>query len=315
MHDVRGSNSTEEQFLKLAPFLRAADWPRQRLELSRSFDARKVRYLDHSAQGAALPQIHCFYEALSDTAQHASLIGATASMVAAGHPVQVWSYSTEKLDFLVPYGAELRSADDVIPRALYDQVLAGSEIRYFSDIFRYAVLYEHGGLWMDTDVVLLRPFPFRGDHFFNLQWRGGHSGHFICGNVVYAKPRSHHLKNLYEMAIDHFFASRRRGFGDIGPKLLSDYVASDAGTELRDWVFSPVLFNSIDWTETELFNRPLSQLADYLNDERVFGIHLWNFQTHAVARDVDSSLIAMLSRPHAQLSLLTNRLRGSNEGK
>ena len=57
---------------------------------------------------------------------------------------------------------------------LFERIVAGSEIRYFSDIFRYAVLYEHGGLWMDTDVILLRPFPFRGDHFFNLQWRGGH---------------------------------------------------------------------------------------------------------------------------------------------
>jgi len=39
--------------------------------------------------------------------------------------------------------------------------------------FRYAVLYEHGGLWMDSDVVMLRPFPFVGKYFFNLQWRSG----------------------------------------------------------------------------------------------------------------------------------------------
>ena len=67
----------------------------------------------------------------------------------------------------------MRSADDVMPRGLFERIVAGSEIRYFSDIFRYAVLYEHGGLWMDSDVILLRPFPFRGDHFFNLQWRSG----------------------------------------------------------------------------------------------------------------------------------------------
>jgi hypothetical protein len=182
-------------------------------------------------------------------------------------------------------------------------------------LFRYAVLYEHGGLWMDTDVVLLRPFPFRGDHFFNLQWRGGNSGQFICGNVVYAKPYSHHLKTLYEMAMDRFFVARRRGFGDIGPILLSDYIASDAGAELRDWVFSPVLFNSIDWTETNLFNKPLSQLADYLDDERVFGIHLWNWFTHTVARDAESSLIAMLSRPHVGLPSLINLTDSFNADK
>jgi hypothetical protein len=282
-------------FLALAPFLRAADWPKQRLELSRAFDARIRRHLDGSA---ALPQIHCFYEVLSETAQHPSLIAATASMRRAGHPVCVWSYSPQKVAFLAPSGVELRSADEVIPRALYEQILAGSEIRYFSDIFRYAALHAHGGLWMDTDVVLLRPFPFHGDYFFNLQWHGGHAGHFICGNVMYARPRSPHLETMYRMAMERFVTSPRE-FGDVGPKLLSDYVASDLGAELRDWVFSPVLFNSIDWTETELFKRPRSELSDYLNDDRVFGVHLWNWFTEASSRDWGSSFLAQLSRSHA----------------
>ncbi len=96
------------------------------------------------------------------------------------------------------------------------------------------------------------------------------------------------------------FASRRQGFGDIGPRLLSDYIASDDGAELRDWVFSPVLFNSIDWTETSLFHRPVSELADYLEDGRVFGVHLWNCETHAIPRDSETSLIAVLSRPRTR---------------
>jgi hypothetical protein len=267
--------------------------------LSRAFDARIAHHLQQGA-GAALPQIHCFYEVLSEAARHPGLISATASMVRAGHPVRVWSYSHQKLEFLAPHGVELRAADDVIPRALYEQILAGSEIRYFSDIFRYAALHEHGGLWMDTDVVLLRPFPFRGEYFFNLQWRGGDAGHFICGNVMYAKPRSRHLLTLYRMALERFLTSPR-DFGDVGPKLLSDYIASDAGAELRDWVFSPVLFNSIDWTETELFKRPPSELSEYLDGDRVFGIHLWNWGTETLPRDPDSSLLSLLSRPHAGL--------------
>ena len=263
------------------------------MELSRAFDARIARHL--GAEGAALPQIHCFYEVLSETAQHQSLIAATASMRRAGHPVRVWSYSPQKLEFLSPHGVELRSADEVIPRSLYEQIVAGSEIRYFSDIFRYAALYEHGGLWMDTDVVLLRPFPFHGEHFFNLQWRGGHAGHFVCGNVMYARPRSRHIEALYRLSM-RIFESQKRAFGDIGPRLLSHYMASDAGAELRDWVFSPVLFNSIDWTETALFDRPPSQVSVLLNDDRVFGIHLWNYQTQSVSRDSDTSLIGLLSR-------------------
>jgi glycosyltransferase involved in cell wall biosynthesis len=299
------ASSTKEQFLELAPFLSAVDLPAERLRLSRAFDARIAPFLN-GGNTAALPQIHCFYEVLSDTAEHHSLIAATMSMRAAGHPVQVWSYSPEKLEFLLPHGIEVRPADDVLPKSLFQRIVAGSEIRYFSDIFRYAVLYEHGGLWMDTDVVLLRPFPFHGDHFLNLQWRGGHQGHFICGNVMYAKPYSRHLRNLYEMSIERFSGSNGKTFGDIGPKLLSDYIASEAGAELKDRLFSPVFFNPIDWTELDRFNQPIGELADYLNDERVFGVHLWNARTNALSRDEGASLISLLSDPLDSFPSLTS---------
>jgi hypothetical protein len=227
-------------------------------------------------------------------------------MRTAGHPVRVWSYSPQKLEFLLPHGIEVRAADDVMPRGLFERIVAGSEIRYFSDIFRYAVLYEYGGLWMDTDVVLLRPFPFRGDYFFNLQWRSGSKNeHFICGNVMYAKPHSHHLRNLYEASIGHFSASGDKPFGEIGPKLLSEYVASEAGSELQNWLFSPMFFNTIDWTEIDRFNQPLSQLAEYLNDERVFGLHLWNARNNAVAQAGSTSLVSLLFDPLDRFPSLT----------
>jgi hypothetical protein len=243
--------------------------------MSREFDARITPFL-RLGDDPALPRIQCFYEVLADDARLNSLIAATTSMRAMGHSVNVWSYTPEKLGFLRPHGIELRAADEVLPKSLFDQIVAGSEIRYFSDIFRYAALYEHGGLWMETDVVLLRPFPFHGDYFFNLQWRPGNGQeYFICGNAIYAKPYSLHFRALYEIALDRFFGSPHRLFGSVGPELLSEYIASAAGTELRSWVFSPMFFNSIDWTEVDRFNQTFSALADYLNDDRVFGIHLW----------------------------------------
>ena len=296
--------TAEEKFLALAPFLRAVDSPKDRREQSRAFDERIAPFI--SSDTAVLPQIHCFYEVMSETAKHASLIAATQSMRAVGHPVRVWSYAPAKLDFLAAHGVELRDAADVVPKSLFERIVARSEIRYFSDIFRYAALYEHGGLWMDTDVVMLRPFPFRGDHFFNLQWRGGHKGHFICGNVIYAEPYSRHMRALYEQALERFFAERGTAFGDIGPKLLSDYITSDEGSSLQERLFSPMFFNPIDWTEVDRFNQPVTELADYLNDERVTGIHLWNARTHSTARDADQSLIAMLSNPRERMPSFTN---------
>jgi glycosyltransferase involved in cell wall biosynthesis len=297
--------SAQEIFSNLAPFLAAADSPEERRQLSRGFDARIAPLLSFDG-AAALPQIHCFYQVLSDNAEHHDLTAAVASMRAAGHPVRVWTYSPEKLKFLIPYGVEIRAAEEVLSRNLFDRIVAGSEIRYFSDIFRYAALYEHGGLWMDSDVVLLRPFPFQGDYFLNLQWRGGNVGHFICGNVIYARQHSPHLRNLYEMSIDRFFGSSERIFGEVGPMLLSNYVASPAGAELRDRLFSPVFFNPIDWTEVDRFDRPIADLAAYLNDERVFGVHLWNARTHLRPEAGEASLISLLSDPLGSYPSLTN---------
>ncbi len=292
--------SPEEKFLSFAPFLRTTDSPNHRRDLSRAFDARIAPFInDHDS--AVLPKIHCFYEVMSETAEHVSLIAAIQSMRAVGHSVRVWSYAPAKIEFLARYGVELYDAAGVVPKGLFERIVVRSEIRYFSDIFRYAALYEHGGLWMDTDVVMVRPFPFRGDYFFNLQWQDAGKGHFVCGNVIYAKPYSRHMRALYEQALERFFAAHDTTFGDIGPKLLSDYIASDEGAALQEWLFSPMFFNSLDWTEVERFNQPIDTLADYLNDERITGIHLWNARTHSAARDADRSLIATLSAPHERM--------------
>jgi glycosyltransferase involved in cell wall biosynthesis len=297
---VANMTSVESIFYDLAPFLRVVDAPDQRREQSRAFDERISPFLS-AVDVAALPVIHCFYEVLSEQARHDSLVAAVTSMRRTGHRVRVWSYSPEKLRLLLPQGVELCDAADVVPRGLFEQVMAGSEVRYFSDIFRYAVLYEHGGLWMDSDIILLRPFPYRGDYFFNLQWRGAHVGHFVCGNVIYAKPFSHHLRNLYEKALEWFFGPQGWAFGDIGPKLLSDYIGSSDGAALRDRTFSPMFFNSIDWMELDRFDRPISDLADYLNDDRVFGVHLWNNKTQEKLRENNGSLISLLSDPGSNL--------------
>lgn len=295
--------STKEIFLELAPFLSDPDSPARRREQSRVFDARIAPFLDVS-NDAALPQIHCFHEVVSDTAEHGTLIAAISSMRAAGHPVRVWTYSPEKLAFLRQYGADIRSADDVVPKRLFERILGRSEIRYFSDVFRYAVLYEHGGLWMDSDVILLRPFPFRGDHFFNLQWHSGAKGeHFLCGNVMYAEPFSAHMRALYEQALALIFSGAAWEFGAAGPKLLSDYIASDAGAPLRERVFSPMFFNAVDWNEIGQFERPVSELADYLNDGRVFGIHLWTAR-NPVRKGGGKELISVLSDPSTSLPSL-----------
>ena len=107
---------------------------------------------------------------------------------------------------------------------------------------------------------MLRSFPFQGEHFFNLQWRSGNVGHFICGNGIYAKPHSRHPRKVRD--VDHLLLRWAwPGLWGSGPKLPSDYIASADGRELQEHLFSPAFFNPIDWTEVDRFDRPVAQLA------------------------------------------------------
>ena len=214
---------------------------------------------------------------LSDYARHNSLIAATTSMLAMGHPVNIWSYTPEKLGFLRPHGIELRAADEVLPKSLFDQIVAGSEIRYFSDIFATRLSLSMAGCgWRPTSSV--EALPFHGDYFFNLQWRPGNGQeYFICGNAI-SQSRTAFTSGLFMRLRSIVFRIAPPAVRLRRARAAIEYIASAAGTELRSWVFSPMFFNSIDWTEVDRFNQTFSALADYLNDDRVFGIHLWDLR-------------------------------------
>ena len=57
----------------------------------------------------------------------------------------------------------------------------------FADGFRYRLLLEYGGLWVDTDVVCLRPFDF--DHSEIYAWQDEQ----VINNAVLGLPKGHRL--------------------------------------------------------------------------------------------------------------------------
>jgi len=239
--------------------------------LTAPYDEPKLTQLDFDAPPAP---IHCFW---SGPKPNAIARLALRSFVHHGHAVHLYTYDApEELAQHVPSGVAVRAAADVVPRAIYDECQARSEVRYFSDIFRYAALYRFGGWWVDTDVVLVRPLPAVDRYFFCGQWNGVESGHLLVGDVLHAPKASAHMLLLYRMSL----ASLRnpggdRSFGAVGPKLLTDYVLTRA-PELKRHVFSPTLFNAIDWSEIDLFHAPHRDALELVSDPRVIGLHLWN---------------------------------------
>jgi hypothetical protein len=90
-----------------------------------------------------------------------------------GHEFHLWVY--EKIKNKLPKNVILQDANEIIPqkkvfRRKYNDPEAkigkGSLGAPFSDIFRYKLLYEKGGWWVDMDVTCLKPIDFQGDYFF-----------------------------------------------------------------------------------------------------------------------------------------------------
>jgi hypothetical protein len=79
-----------------------------------------------------------------------------SSFVEAGHPVRLHAY--EDLPG-VPPGVTVRDAGDVLPREAVLRHRATGSVSLFSNRFRYALLRRGGGVWIDCDVLCVRPLP------------------------------------------------------------------------------------------------------------------------------------------------------------
>lgn len=101
-----------------------------------------------------------------------------------GHRFRLWAYDT--IETPLPAGVEVMDATQIIPR---EQVFryknantfghGKGSVAGFSDIFRYKLLYDHGGWWVDMDVSCLKPLDFDEPYVFR-----SHHMLTMVGNVM-----------------------------------------------------------------------------------------------------------------------------------
>ncbi len=117
-----------------------------------------------------------------------------------GHAFNLWVY--DELDEPLPPGVVLRDAAQILPReriflkAETDLSAGVGRMSYgpFSDLFRYKLLYEHGGIWVDMDITCLRPFDFAEPYVFRTHQIG------LMGNLIKVPPKSELMRLTFELA-------------------------------------------------------------------------------------------------------------------
>jgi hypothetical protein len=118
-----------------------------------------------------------------------------------GHQFNLWVY--DKSVAPLPSGVSIRDANEIIP---FEEVFTyrfknqfghgQGSYAGFSDIFRYKLLYQYGGWWVDMDVTCLKPFDFEAPYVFRT-----HHDLRIVGNIMKCPPGSELMKVCYEKAV------------------------------------------------------------------------------------------------------------------
>ena len=111
------------------------------------------------------------------------------SMLAAGHPVDLYTYDD---DLEAPAGVRLRDAREVLPRERVMFYRNGSP-SLFANLFRYAGLQRGLGTWVDMDVLLLRSIADMGEVIAG--WEDG----MLINTAVLRLPPDHAYLKIREV--------------------------------------------------------------------------------------------------------------------
>lgn len=194
------------------------------------------------------------------------------SFLANGHDYDLYAYEDLRG---IPNGARLRDAGEILPATT---VFIDDRGTYatFANLFRYQLLLERGGWWVDTDTVCLRPFDFDDDCVLGLE-----PDQTLASGVIRVPPGSELMCRAVEEALQ--VKKRPMPWGVIGPALL-DRLAKELG--YLCFARESSVFYPIDWPAWESI---LDPKCDWDLESGAHAVHLWNSLWALHERDKDAS--------------------------
>ncbi|HKP02664.1 MAG TPA: glycosyltransferase [Chthoniobacterales bacterium] len=180
-----------------------------------------------------------------------------------GHSYELYVY--EPVENL-PEGAIARDANEILPASRIFQYADFKSYAGFSNFFRYKLLLERGGWWVDTDVVCLRPFDCPAPYVFASEMIP--SGPVAASAVLKCPAGSEAMAHAWKFCESQNPATLK--WGETGPRLVAELISSFS---LQKYLYPPEVFCPLsycDWEQVLQTGRPLNL------GERSASIHLWN---------------------------------------
>lgn len=186
-----------------------------------------------------------------------------ASFLAHGHEYHLFAYSAVEH---LPRGAVLEDAAAILPETAIFQYRKHPSYSGFSNFFRYKLLLEKGGWWVDTDVVCLKPFAFPEPYVFASERL--HESDVTTSAVIKVPAGSDLMAfnwHLCQACADPAGAA----WGQYGPKLMGRSIAKFG---LDRYLKPAAVFCPLAFDEWEAVLAP----GEIAFGPETHALHLWN---------------------------------------
>jgi hypothetical protein len=176
----------------------------------------------------------------------------------------------------VPAGCEVLDASAIIParqvfREGMNSGLHAGSVGAFSDLFRYRLLYERGGMWTDTDVINFKKFDTDGRRFVSTETSD--AGLITLNGAMMAAPSGDKFLAIACERADGLLRSPDMFFTRIGPYLIAEIFA-EMGTDSLELM--PLGFLSpVDWMNTGSLLQPYEKVAARPEFRNAVNLHVY----------------------------------------
>lgn len=195
-----------------------------------------------------------------------------ASFLKHGHEVHLYVYQDTEG---IPPGTVVRDGREILPESRIFMYREYATYAGFANFFRYKLLLEKGGWFVDADTLCLKPFEFPEQYVFSSQ------SYPESVNLAAIKvPRGSDIMRFAWEECERMDPAQLQ-WEQAGPKLISRGVDHLA---LRRYVAPPDVFCPVDYSQWREVLRPRKILR---LSPRTRGFHLWNEMWRRSGTDKD----------------------------
>jgi len=209
-----------------------------------------------------------------------------------GHEFHLYVYDGEIEN--CPEGTIFKDANEIIPKeSVYKDIV--NSYTSFANWFRYKLLYERGGWWVDMDVVCLKKFDFRDDYCFTTEVIFDYGPPMTITNnaIIKAPKKADFLSNMLALMEQKDLITA--SWGKFGSRFLERVLKH---YDSKAYIQPTHVFCPINWHQISLF---FKENVDMTFDDS-YAIHLWNniWSKHSINKNATFHPNSIIEKLKAQ---------------